>query len=368
MDVVKKIAEHFMLDGEYWKSEAFGDGHINDTFLVYMHEGKEVKKYVLQRINGNAFKDINSLMENIIAVSDHLKKAVVSRGGDPKREALSIVYTHDGKSCFNVDDGSAWRAINYVSDSKSYNNHTSAEQVYESALAFGKFQKDLGDFPVEKLSETIKDFHDTPKRFEALVKAAEKDEFSRLDSVRAEYEFAKSHEKFAHTLEDMKKSGILPLRVTHNDTKLNNVLFDVNTDKAICVVDHDTVMPGLSVNDFGDTVRSVVSGADEDERDLTKVKFHLDLYELLVRGFLDGTGGTLTDAEVKALPYGALMMTLECGMRFLTDYLSGDVYFKTSRPDHNLDRARTQFELLRQMEENIDTMHEIVNKYSQIRR
>ena len=365
MNLIKKVSEKFDILGEFKESKAIGDGHVNDTLLVETVSGGEVKKYVLQRINTNAFKNPDVLMKNIVSVLEYLKAQVISRGGDAERENLSVVYTREGKSFLKDDDGNVWRMMNYIAGSKSYTTPTRLEQIYESAYAFGKFQRELNGFPAEELCETIADFHNTPKRLEALVKAAESDKHLRLDGVRAEYEFAKAREGFTHTLEDMKKSGILPVRVTHNDTKLNNVLFDVNTDKPVCVVDLDTVMPGLSVNDFGDAVRSTASGADEDERDLTKVKFNMDIYEHLVRGFLDGTDGSLTDAEIQALPTGAIMMTLECGMRFLSDYLSGDVYFKTSRPNQNLDRARTQFELVRQMEEKIDEMRKIVNKYSQ---
>ena len=364
MNFIKNVFERFEIEGTLKTAEPFGDGHINDTYLVRVEEGTEVKKYIFQRINRNAFKDVQGLMKNFAAVTEYFKKSLAAEGRDVAREVLSLVYTKDGKSYYEDEDGGAWRVTLYVARSRSYTMKTSPEQIYESTLAFGKFQKALKDFPADTLSETIPDFHNTKKRFRALLDAAEKNVLSRLDSGKAEYEFALAREEFCNTLEDLKSAGVLPLRVTHNDTKLNNVLFDTDTDKAICVIDLDTVMPGLSVNDFGDAVRASTSTAAEDEVDLSKVNFDMELYELAVRGFLDGTAGSLTEAEIHQMPTAAIMMTLECGIRFLTDYLAGDVYFKISRPEHNLDRARNQFKLVSEMEKRIEEMHNIVNKYS----
>ena len=364
MNLIKNVFESFDIEGTLKTAEPFGDGHINDTYLVKSDEGTEVKEYIFQRINRNAFKDVQGLMKNFAAVTEYFKKRLAAEGRDVTREVLSLVYTKDGKSYYEDEEGGAWRVTGYVKKSRSYTMKTSPEQIYESTLAFGKFQKELKDFPADTLSETIPDFHNTKKRFRALLDAAEKNVASRLDSVKAEYEFALAREEFCNTLEDLKSAGILPIRVTHNDTKLNNVLFDTDTGKAICVIDLDTVMPGLSVNDFGDAVRASTSTAAEDEVDLSKVNFDMELFELAVRGFLDGTAGSLTEAEIKQMPTAAIMMTLECGIRFLTDYLAGDVYFKISRPEHNLDRARTQFKLVSEMEKRIEEMHNIVNKYS----
>ena len=364
MSFNKNVFDKFAIEGDFLSAEAFGDGHINDTFLVKVNNGESVSSYVFQRLNRNAFKDIPGLMNNFTAVTEYFKKKLEKEGADVKREVLNLVYTKDGGSYYEDEEGGAWRVTLYVQNSMSYTIKTRPEQIYESTLAFGKFQRALKDFPADTLSETIPDFHNTTKRFEALLSAAEKDTVSRLGGVVKEYEFALARREFCNTLENMKSEGILPLRVTHNDTKLNNVLFDTTTDKAICVIDLDTVMPGLSVNDFGDAVRASTSTGAEDETDLSKVNFDIDLYELAVRGFLDGTDGSLSEAEIREMPTAAIMMTLECGIRFLTDYLSGDVYFKIARPDHNLDRARTQFKLVYEMEQKFEEMRNIVNKYS----
>lgn len=364
MRFIEHVFENFLIEGALKTAEPFGDGHINDTYLVSVELDGVISEYVFQRVNRNAFKDIPGLMNNFSAVTEYFKKKLISEGADVTREVLSLVYTRGGKSYYEDEAGGAWRVTRFITNSRSYTINTRPEQIYESTLAFGKFQRALKDFPADTLSETIPNFHNTPKRFLALLDAAEKNVASRLESVLDEYNFALSRKEFCNTLENLKNEGTLPLRVTHNDTKLNNVLFDADSDKAICVIDLDTVMPGLSVNDFGDSVRASTSTAAEDEVDLSKVNFDIELYELAVRGFLDGTDGTLTEAEIREMPTAAIMMTLECGIRFLTDYLAGDVYFKTSRPNHNLDRARTQFKLVSEMEKRIDEMRAIVNKYS----
>ena len=365
MNSVKNIYDVFAINGKFEKAEPFGDGHINDTYLVSCTDNGSKNHYIFQRINKNVFNRSDLLMSNMVCVCDFMCSEVSMRGGDVQREVLSIARTKDGKEFHIDDEGYAWRVLNYVSNSKSYTVATSPSQIYSAARAFGKFQRMLQKFPVSDIVETIPDFHNTPKRFDALIKAAERDEFSRLDGVKAEYEFVLERKDFCDTLEKLKNEGKLPLKVTHNDTKLNNVLFDKDTDEAVCVVDLDTVMPGLSVNDFGDFVRSSTSNAKEDEADLSRVNFDLERYELCVKGFLEGAGDTLTETELEMLPIGAMMMTLECGMRFLTDYLSGDVYFKTHRENQNLDRARTHFKMFSDMEKSYTKMCEIVKKYSQ---
>jgi len=365
MTSIKNVYDAFSLKGNFESAVQFGDGHINDTYLVSCTDNGIKKQYVFQRINKNVFHDSELLMSNMLSVCDFICAEAAMRGDDENREALSIVRTKDGKSHYTDDEGYAWRVLNYVPNSKSYTVATSPRQIYSAAKAFGKFQRMLEKFPVSDIGETIPDFHNTPKRLEALVNAAERDVLSRLEEVRAEYEFAIARKDFCNVLEDLKTEGKLPVKVTHNDTKLNNVLFDKDTDEAICVVDLDTIMPGLSVNDFGDLVRSSVSTAAEDEPDLSRVDFQMELYELCVKGFVEGADGTLTECEMEYLPHGAIMMTLECGIRFLTDYLSGDVYFKTHRPKQNLDRARTHFKLVWQMEQKLTKMREIVNNYSQ---
>jgi hypothetical protein len=245
----------------------------------------------------------------------------------------------------------------------SYDQVEKPEQFYDSAVSFGDFQYMLRDYPAETLHETIVNFHNTPDRYRQLMEAIEGDAKGRLKEVTAEVEFAKARREFANTLENAHKEGRLPLRVTHNDTKLNNILFDINTGKTLCVVDLDTIMPGYSVNDFGDSIRFGATTALEDETDLTKVNFDISLYELYVKGFIEGAKGGLTEGELEMLPIGAIMMTFECGMRFLADYLNGDTYFRIHRPSHNLDRCRNQFKLVRDMEAHLDEMKAIVKKY-----
>lgn len=365
MELIKNIGKKFALCGEILSANAFGDGHINDTFLVSVSAPDGEKKYVLQRINTRVFRNPEAVMQNISAVTDYMRAHLKASGRDAEREAVSIVKALDGKSYITDDEGFAWRVLNYVTNSKSYTRPTRLLQIYDAAYAFGKFQSDLSGFAIDSITETIPRFHDTENRLCNLISAGERDEFSRLSEVKGEYEFALARRSACKTLSDMYKEGKIPLRVTHNDTKLNNVLFDKTTDKPICVVDLDTVMPGFSAHDFGDFVRFSATSAEEDEGDLSKVNFDLEKYELCVKGFLDGTGGALTENEVGMLSFGAIIMTLECGIRFLTDYLSGDVYFKTSREKQNLDRAKNQFKLVSDMEDNYAKMCEIVNKYAQ---
>lgn len=365
MSIAEKVSENFKIEGEIVSSMPYGNGHINDTYIIKTRVNGGEKKYILQRINKNVFKNPELLMKNFALVTEYLAKKIKESGGDAKRETLNLIKTFEGTDYYESPEGDFWRMLYFVSDSKCYDRVENSSQFYESAVAFGNFQRLLEDFPAETLVETIPNFHNTPDRYKNLMAEVEKDSFARLSEVIPEVEFAKQREEFTATLEKEHKAGRLPLRVTHNDTKLNNILFDEKTDKPICVVDLDTIMPGYSVNDFGDSIRFGASTAAEDERDLSLVSFDIELYELYVKGFLEGAGESLTEGEINMLPIGAIMMTLECGMRFLTDYLAGDTYFKTSRPKQNLDRCRTQFKLVADMESKLDKMIEIVNKYAQ---
>ncbi len=362
--MIREIVAEFQIKGNYLHSERYGSGHINDTRLVLMEEDGHEVKYILQKINKNVFKDPASLMENMQAVTAYLAKIIEKEGGDPSRETLNVIKTRDGKNYFLDSDGEYWRALIFVDDSMSFDKVERPEQFYDSAVAFGNFQYRLREYPADTLAETIINFHNTPDRLRQLREAAEKDAVGRLSSVLPELEFATSREEFIGMFERARAEGKLPLRVTHNDTKLNNILFDRESGKALCIIDLDTIMPGYSVNDFGDSIRFGATTALEDEADLTKVNFDISLYELYVKGFIEGVKGGLTDFELDMLPYGAIMMTLECGMRFLADYLSGDTYFRTHREGQNLDRARNQFKLVSDMEARIDEMKAIVKKYS----
>ena len=360
----ERVLEHFQTKGKFVSATPYGSGHINDTRLVtYNDNGKEYM-YILQRINHNVFKDPVQLMSNFVAVTAYLRDIIEKNGGDPERETLNVIKTKDGQNLLVTEDGEYWRLLIFISNSLSYDKVERPEQFYSSAVSFGNFQYLLRDFPADTLYETIPDFHNTPDRFKKFEAAVEADVCGRAASVSEEIKFVRDREEFAKTLEKAHAEGRLPLRVTHNDTKLNNILFDENTGKALAVIDLDTIMPGYSVNDFGDSIRFGATTALEDEADLSKVNFDIELYELYVKGFIEGAKGGLTEGELEMLPIGAIMMTYECGTRFLTDYLSGDTYFRTSREGHNLDRARNQFKLVSDMEKRLDEMRAIVKKYS----
>lgn len=337
----------------------YGNGHINDTFLVSAQKPDgSGKRYILQAINTNVFKKPDEVMHNIEKVTSFLKSRIAD-----SRRVLSLVYTNDGAAYYTDSDGRCWRLYDFVEDSICLDLPETPEDFYQSAVAFGQFQYLLNDFPVEELYETIPHFHDTPDRYEKFIKAVEADVCGRAKNVADEIEFVKDRKDFCSVLLDAEKSGKLPLRVTHNDTKINNVMLDRETRTALCVIDLDSIMPGFSVTDFGDSIRFGASTAAEDEKDLSKVWMDIELFETYAKGFIKGCGGLLSKDEIELMPEGAKMMTIECGMRFLTDYLEGDTYFKSKYPEHNLDRCRTQFKLVADMEEKWDEMKEIVKKY-----
>ncbi len=337
--------------------EPYGNGHINDTFLVVAD-----RRYILQRINTDIFSNPEALMKNIAGVTAHIRNKAALTGGDAERSTLVIIPTLDGNIFFRDSTGGCWRLYEFIERTVTREKVENINDFYSCGEAFGKFQQLLSDYPAHELYESIANFHNTPCRYENLMRAIEKDDCSRLGQVRPEVEFVREREQFCRTLEEAHKTGKLPLRVTHNDTKLNNILFDEQTGAPVCVIDLDTVMPGYSVNDFGDSIRFGANTAAEDETDLAKVGLDLGLFEAYAKGFLKGCNGSLTDTETDLLPIGAIMMTLECGMRFLTDYLEGDVYFKIHRPCHNLDRARDQFALVADMERKLPEMNRIINR------
>ena len=334
--------------------EPYGNGHINDTFLVVSD-----KRYILQGINTAVFPNPDELMENIIGVTEHIRnKATV----DKERATLVIIPTLEKKNHFSDSHGKYWRMFEFTERTVTFEVVEKPEDFYNCAVAFGKFQRALADYPAHTLHETIVNFHNTPVRYQNLMRAAEKNVCGRLAEVTTELEFAKARREFCNILEDAHAKGELPLRVTHNDTKLNNILFDEKTSAPVCVIDLDTVMPGYSVNDFGDSIRFGANTANEASTSFENVKLDLELFEAYTKGFLEGCGGALTEKEIELLPVGAIMMTLECGMRFLTDYLEGDVYFKIHHPTQNIDRARNQFALVADMEKKMDDMKAIVEK------
>lgn len=361
---VEEAIQNFKFEGTLIDTRPYGSGHINDTYLLTFEIASMGRmKVILQRMNKEIFTKPEELMENIIGVTSYLRKKIIENGGDPDRETLNLIPTVEEEPYYIDSEGDYWRSYIFITDATSYDQVEKPEDFYQSAVAFGNFQRLLSDYPAETLHETIQGFHDTKARFQTFREAVKKDVCGRAAKVQKEIEFVLAHEDVANIFSDLQKKGELPLRVTHNDTKLNNIMIDNRTGKGICVIDLDTVMPGLAMNDFGDSIRFGASTAAEDEQDLSKVSCSMELFEIYVKGFLEGCAGRLTQREVELLPMGAKVMTFECGMRFLTDYLEGDHYFKIHREEHNLDRCRTQFKLVEDMERKWDTMQQIVKKY-----
>ena len=342
----------FCLKGEPVECTPFGHGHINSTFKIVTDQGAV---YILQRINTYVFKDPIGVMNNAGAVTDFIRQRV-----DDPRRALHFLTTKDGKLCYEDEQGEFWRMYDFV-DGFCMDAAETAQDFYQSALAFGQFQQMLSQFPAETLVETIPNFHNTVDRYRQFKESVVADKAGRVESVRADVDFLLEREEKGSQLQKMREAGILPLRVTHNDTKLNNVLLDKDTREPLCVLDLDTVMPGLSAYDFGDSIRFGAATAAEDEVDLSKMEMDLGLFEAYVKGFL-ASATSLTEEEVKALPLGAYTITLEQATRFLKDHLDGDVYFKVAYPEHNLVRARTQIKLVADMEKKMDEMIAIVEK------
>lgn len=343
-----RIIEKFSVAGELISCERYGEGHINDTFKVTMDDcGREVH-YILQRINNRLFPDVKRLMHNIELVTEFCRKSVIERGGDPMRECLTLIRTKDGAS-YTCEDGNYFRMYVFIEGATTYQSVRDSRDFYESAVAFGNFANLLAKFDASQLYEVLPDFHNTKVRYENFLRAMEKDVCGRAKEVRGEIDWVKEHSDLCGKIVDKIASGEIPLRVTHNDTKLNNVMLDDATGKGLAVIDLDTVMPGSLCYDFGDSIRFGCNSAAEDEPDTEKVHFVFDLYKTYLDGYLSAVGNSVTQEEKENLPTGAVLMTYECGMRFLTDYLEGDVYFRTHRARHNLERARTQFKLVDEM-------------------
>ena len=354
--LLQRVLSRFFPEGSVQSCSRYGCGHINETYLVETGNGK---RYILQRISSRAFPDVAGLQENIAAVTRYLHGIL-----ENPNAALTLVPTLDGENWYHHGPDSDWRVFDFIEGSVCLQAPRCPEDLYQSAIAFGTFQQQLADFPAETLHETIRNFHNTPDRYRLFREALHKDVMGRAASVQPEIDFVLSHEEVAGRLTAMLKAGQLPLRVTHNDTKLNNVMLSADTRTPLCVIDLDTTMPGLSAYDFGDSIRFGAATAAEDEKYLSKVTMSLDLFRTFTKGFLTACPG-LTENERKALPLAALTMTLECGVRFLTDYLDGDHYFGIHYPEHNLDRCRTQFQLVADMESKWDRMEAIIREESQ---
>lgn len=360
---IKHILPQFRFEGRYVDAIEMTSGNINNTYRLEYRLGGESVFYTLQHINRYVFKNPNEVMENISRVTAHLQSSYTAEGVDPARRVLKLIPTRTGDTLFVDQQGNYWRAYHFIGGATPYDAPEKPVHLFETGRAFGEFQKRLCDFPADMLHETIPNFHNTTRRFYTFVAAVAENKSGRAQQAEAEIEFMFEHRKMMNGIVRRLESGELPLRVTHNDTKINNVLIDDVTDKAICVIDLDTVMPGSSLYDFGDATRFCASTAAEDEPDTSKISFDLERYRLFTEGFLSEVNGFLTPDEIRLLPLGVQVITCELAMRFLTDYIDGDLYFKVRSPEHNLIRARAQMALLRDIESKADQMQEIIEKF-----
>ncbi len=364
---LKQIAAQFEFGGPLVDARPCNNGHINDTYiLIIQSAGGGTRRYILQRINHHVFKSPEAVMRNIQLVTEHLRHKVVQADGDPAREVVNLVPTVDGGYLYKSPRGEYWRAYLFVEGAKTYEAVQNPKHFCSAGEAFGHFQSLLSDFPAGTLTETIPKFHDTPSRFVNLMEAARQDRANRSHDARDDIRFAEERAADTAVIVELLEQDQLPTRVTHNDTKLNNVMIDDVTGKGVCVLDLDTVMPGSTLYDFGDAIRFGASATAEDERDLSLVRIDLELYRQFARGYLSHAGDFLTTREIELLPFSAKLITLELGMRFLSDHLNGDVYFRIHRPGHNLDRARAQFRLAFDMEQRMDEMREILEQESSV--
>lgn len=351
---VERALGRFGLTGE---CKVYGNGHINDTYLI---DGE----YLIQRVNTEIFKNPQQLMSNIERVTDFLRKKIILAGGDDKRETLTIVKTLDGQNYYRASDDSFFRVYKFIKNTKTAEHGTRPADLYYAGLGFGRFQAMLSDFPADELFYTIEDFHNTSKRVEALKTSISQNKADRLKYCQNEVDFAINRAYISGTIVDELEKGTVLLRVTHNDTKINNILFDINTGEPVCVIDLDTVMPGSCLYDFGDALRLGASTAAEDETRLEKVSFDVESFAEFTRGYFEAVGNSLTEKETALLAFSVLLMTYECGIRFLTDFLNGDTYFKTKSEFHNLDRAKNQFKLVEDIAGKMDRLNEIVYRFA----
>lgn len=355
-EILVNALSHFKIDGELVSVTPYGEGHINETFLAVYDLNGEKKRYILQRINSSLFNPVEKLMENISGVTEFLTEKIVARGGDADRECLSLIKTDADLTFYKSELGEYFRVYKFIERTVCLQKIEKPEHFYNSAVAFGEFMNELSEYDASRIYEILPNFHNTPKRYNDFLTAVENDKCNRAKDCLKEIEFFKSHENLYQTITALLDSGKIPLRVTHNDTKLNNVLLDEISGAPVAVIDLDTIMPGSLLYDFGDSIRFGCNSALEDEPDLSKVYFKEDLYRTYVDGYLSKVGDSITQLEKENLPMGAILMTLECGMRFLADYLNGDVYFKTHREGQNLDRARTQIKLASDMLDKLDVL------------
>src|SRR5437016_4829883 len=360
---LQEISKKFQIYGEILHAETLKIGHINETYTATYDQGGTRVRYIHQKINQSVFKNPAAVMKNVMRVTTHIRKKQEARNlRDVTRRSLIVIPTRDGKSFYENGDSEVWRTFVFVEGVETYEAVQSPAQAFQAGRAFGEFQSLLVDLPGERLIETIPDFHNTRKRFSAFQQAVQKDRYSRAKGAKPEIDFALAHEKVVDVILQGMTKGRIPERVTHNDTKFNNVMLDVLTGEAMCIVDLDTVMPGCALYDFGDIVRTTTSPTLEDELDLSKVKMQMPMFKKLAEGYLSTAGQFLTRAENSFIAFSGKLITFEIGIRFLTDFLSGDTYFRIHRPAHNLDRCRTQFKLVNSIERQEETMQKYVDR------
>lgn len=358
---LRSVAARFQIRGDFQEAVPCGSGHINDTYAVLFDQAGNPLRYVVQRINHSVFKDPTGLMSNVERVTAHIRRKLEAAGANQiSRRVLTLVPAPDGKCSYADAEGNHWRCCLFIERAKSYDQIETRRQAFEAARAFGEFQQQLTDLPAPRLHDTIHNFHDTRSRFDALRQAIEQDACNRAAGMKAEIEFALRHEPLVDVLPGLQARRLLPERVTHNDCKLSNVMLDDATGQGLCVIDLDTVMPGLALYDFGDICRTATCPAAEDERDLSKVEMRMDMFEALVGGYLATAGGFLTPLEKDQLVFSARLITFEMGIRFLADHLAGDRYYKVHRPGQSADRARVQFKLVESFERNEAAMRKVV--------
>ena len=360
---IKEVCDKFCIKGEYRGFEVVNSGHINMTYRVFYFRNGEIKDYILQRVNTYVFKDPIGVMDNISSVTEFIRQKIKKVKGTAKRNVLHYAKTENGEYYSLTEDGGFWRCCRYIDDSVCFTSTDNLKVIEESGKAFGEFQLYLADYPVEKLCIVIPHFHNTIRRYDAFKDAIAANESGRAAQVQEEIDGYLALEEIATKPYRMQREGILPLRVTHNDTKTSNILFDAKTYEHLSVIDLDTVMPGLVAFDFGDAIRVAASTGEEDEQDLSKVAIDMEKYEAFTRGFVQMVGDNITQEEKDSLALGAIAMTVECGVRFLTDYINGDKYFKIHYPDQNLARAKAHLVLARDMVAHLREMEDIVKKY-----
>lgn len=364
MNDLRSIASQFQIGGSISDIRPFGSGHINDSYVVIVEADERPVRYFLQRINHAIFRDPSALMENVDRVTRHIRSKLLDRGVvEIERRVLSVIPMLSNRLLLKSEDGNYWRLFSYIERARSFDVIEKPEQAYQAAKMFGQFQSLLVDLPAPRLTETIPDFHHTVARYAALDQAIQADRCNRALSAKNEIDFALKHGEIAPVLLRYLESGEIPERTTHNDTKINNVLLDEKTGEGLCVIDLDTVMPGLSLYDFGDLIRTSVCRAGEDETDLSRIEVDLTLFEAIARGYLEEAGKFLNARERSLLVFSGILITFEQGIRFLMDYIQGDIYYKTHRERHNLDRCRTQFELVRQFLILQERMEKIVRQF-----